>query len=69
MITLQQLYRRLDTRVRKLSRVSYALFVGAVSATGVLVVRTLVPGSGSFGPVAMGISMAVVYYVLDPNDE
>jgi hypothetical protein len=63
------LYRRLDTRVRGLSRVSYALLVGFVSAVGVFAVRLLLPGDGSFGPIAMGISMAVVYYALDPNTE
>ena len=47
---------------------SYALLVGLGSAVGVFVVRTLLPGDGSFGPVAMGIAMAIVYYVFDPNN-
>ncbi len=69
MESLRQLYRRLDNRVRGLSRVSYALLIGLVSALGVFAVRSLMPGDGSFGPVAMGISMAVVYYAFDPNSE
>lgn len=69
MDNLRHLYRQLDNRVRGLSRVSYALFVGLVSAVCVLAVRLLLPGDGSFGPVAMGVSMAVVYYALDPNDQ
>ena len=69
MDTLRGLYRRLDNRVRGLSRVSYALLVGLVSAMGVFAVRLLLPGDGSFGPVVMGITMAVVYYAFDPNDK
>ena len=67
MDTLRGLYRQLDNRVRDLSRVSYALLVGFVSAVGVFSVRLLLPGEGSFGPIAMGITMAVVYYAFDPN--
>ena len=67
MDNLRSLYQRVDNRVRSLSRVSYALLVGFVSAVGVFAVRLLLPGGGSFGPVAMGITMTVVYYVLDPN--
>lgn len=65
----RSLYRRLDDRVRGLSRVSYALLVGFFSAVGVFAVRTFLPGDGSFGPVVMGITMAVVYYAFDPNSE
>jgi hypothetical protein len=69
MDTLRDGYRRLDDRVRGLSRVSYALLVGFVSAVGVFAVRLLLPGDGSFGPVVMGITMAVVYYAVNPNNE
>jgi len=68
MDTLRGLYRQLDDRVRGLSRGSYALLVGLVSAVGVFAVRLLLPGDGSFGPVMMGITMAVVYYAFDPNN-
>ena len=68
MDSLGDMYRRLDDQVRGLSRVSYALLVGFVSAVGVFAVRVLLPGEGSFGPVAMGIAMAVVYYAFDPNN-
>ena len=68
MDTLRGMYRRLDDRVRSLSRVSYALLVGLVSAVGVFAVRLLLPGDGSFGPVVMGITMAIVYYAIDPNN-
>jgi hypothetical protein len=54
--------------MRGLSRVSYALLVGFVSAVGVFAVRLLLPGDGSFGPIVMGITMAAVYYAFDPND-
>lgn len=69
MDTLRGLYRRLDSRVRGLSRVSYALLVGVVSAVAVFAVRLLLPGDGRFGAVTMGITMAVVYYALDPNNK
>jgi len=68
MDTPRQLYHRLDTRVRALSRVSYALLIGLGSAIGVFAVRSLMPGDGSFGPVVIGVSMAVVYYAFDPNE-
>ncbi|OYR45989.1 hypothetical protein DJ81_04095 [Halorubrum sp. Hd13] len=68
MDTLRGLYQRLDDCVRGLSRVPYALLVGLVSAVGVFAVRLLLSGDGSFGPVLMGITMAVVYYAFDPND-
>jgi cbb3-type cytochrome oxidase subunit 3 len=48
---------------------SYALLIGFVSAVGVFAVRSLLPGDGSFGPIAMGVSMAVVYYAFDPNNK
>ena len=69
MDTLRDMYRHLDNRVRQFSRVSYALLVGIVSAVGVFAVRLLLPGDGSFGPVAMGVTMTVVYYAFDPNNE
>ena len=47
---------------------SYALLVGLVSAVGVFAVRSLLPGNGSFGPIAMGVSMAIVYYAFNPNN-
>jgi len=68
MDTLQHLYRRLDNRGRDLSRLSFALLVGVVSVVGVFAVRSLLPGDGSFGPIAMGVSMTVAYYALDPNN-
>jgi len=67
MDALQHLYRRLDNQVRGLSRLSYALLVGLISGVAVFAVRSLLPGNGSFGPVAMGVSMTVSYYALDPN--
>ena len=69
MDTTQGVYQQLDNRVRELSRVSYALLVGFVSAVGVFAVRLLLSGDGSFGPVVMGVTMAVVYYVFDPNNQ
>lgn len=69
MDTLRQLYRRLDTRIRALSRVTYAILIGLVSAMGVFTVRSLMTGDGSFGSVAMGVLMALVYNTFDPNNE
>ena len=68
MNALRDLYDRLDTRVRELSRISYALLIGLVSAMGVFAVRSLIPGDGGFGPIAMGVSMTVVYYAFNPNN-
>lgn len=66
--SLRGLYQQLDDQVRGLSRGSYALLVGFVSAGGVFAVRLLLPGDGSFGPVVMGITMAIIYYAFDPNN-
>jgi len=49
--------------------VSYALLIGFLSAVGVFTVRSLMPGGGSLSPIAMGVSMAVVYYAFNPNNK
>jgi cbb3-type cytochrome oxidase subunit 3 len=69
MDSLRGLYQQLDNRVRDLSRVSYALLIGFVSAVGVFTVRLLLPGDGGIGPVLMGVTMAVVYYAFNPNNK
>ena len=48
MDTPPSLYRRLDSRMRGLSCISYALLIGVVSAVGVFALRLLLPGDSSF---------------------
>jgi hypothetical protein len=62
------LYHRLDTRVRGLLRVPYALLIGLVSAVGVSSVWLPLSSDGSSGPVVMGLTMAIVSYAFDPNN-
>ena len=64
---VRQLYRRLDERVRALSRGAYAILVGLVSALGVFAVGLVLNGNTTFEAVAMAVSMTVVYYIADPN--
>lgn len=65
----QRLYHQLDTRVRGLSRVSYAFFMGLISAVCILAVGLLLFEELLIWAVPVGIGMAVLYYVLDPNNE
>ena len=71
METLRGLYRQLDDRVRDLSRVSYSLLLGLVTAMAVVAVRIPLSGQENFESIAigltMGITMAVVSYAFDPN--
>jgi len=64
-----QLYRRLDNRVRSLSRVSYAFFMGLISAVCVFAVGSLIFEELVRWAVPIGVGMAVTYYVTDPNNE
>jgi hypothetical protein len=64
-----QLYRRLDNRVRGLSRVSYAFLMGLISAVCVFAVGSLIFEELVRWAILVGIGMAVTYYVADPNNE
>lgn len=64
-----QLYRRLDNRVRGLSRVSYAFFTGLISAVCVFAAGLLIFEELVSWAIPVGVGMAVLYYVADPNNE
>ena len=64
-----QLYRRLDDRVRGLSRFSYAFLTGLISALCVFAVGSLIFEELVRWAVPVGVGMAITYYVADPNTE
>jgi hypothetical protein len=64
-----QLYRRLDNRVRSLSRVSYALLIGLISALCVFAVGSMIFEEMVRWAIPVGVGMAITYYVADPNNE
>lgn len=64
-----QLYRRLDERVRGLSRVSYAIVTGLISAVCVFAIGSLIFEELVRWAVPVGVGMAVTYYVADPNNQ
>ncbi len=53
--------------MRSLSRVQYAVLVGFTAAVTVLLIGTMLGDSVTFQAVLMGLSMTIVYYVLNPN--
>lgn len=65
----RQLYYQLDNRVRSLSRVSYAFLTGLISAVCVFAVGLLIFEELLIWAVPVGVGMAVLYYVTDPNNE
>jgi hypothetical protein len=67
MSDIRHQYHRLDGWVRGLSRIQHAVLVGLTSALSVLGIGTLMSDSVTFEAVAMGLSMAVVYYAWNPN--
>ena len=67
MAGLRQLYRRADDWARGLSRFRYALVAGVIATASVLVVGVLSDTSMTFQAVAMGVTMAALYYAFDMN--
>ncbi|NEU58796.1 hypothetical protein [Halorussus sp. MSC15.2] len=66
----KQLYRRLDEWTRNLSRVEYAALAGFVAATAAGIVGALFGGElVTLQAVAMGLSLAAVYYLFNPNEQ
>ncbi|UPV75984.1 hypothetical protein M0R89_07965 [Halorussus limi] len=65
-----QLYRRLDEWTRNLSRVEYASLAGLTSTVAVFIVGALFGGElVTVQAVTMGLTMAVVYYLFNPNEQ
>lgn len=62
-----QLYHRVETWAEGLSRGEYAITIGLMSFLAVFTVSLLLRDLTISNAVTMGVVMAVVYYVLDPN--
>ena len=64
----QRIYYQLDDQVRGLSRVSFALLAGVVSAVSGFTVGLLLSQSTSFEATILGLTVAVIFYVSNPNN-
>ncbi|MFC6824852.1 hypothetical protein [Halopelagius fulvigenes] len=62
-------YRRLDEWVRSLSRPRYGVLAGTLSAVTMLLVGALLRESMVVEAVALGVSTAVFYVWVAPDDE
>ncbi len=65
--TVNQLYRRVDVWARSLSRAKYAVLTGTLTGITVFVFGLLLGDWLLFQAVLMSVTLAVVYYMLDPN--
>ncbi|WP_313694044.1 hypothetical protein [Halorarum halobium] len=69
MSATKRLYRRFDEWARNRSRLGYAAFVGLVSASSYLLVGTLLGGSVILEAVTMGLTLALLFFAFDPNEQ
>ena len=67
MDTVNQLYRRVDVWARSLSRGKYAVLTGILTGIAVLAFGLLLGDWLLFQAVLMSFTLAIVYYILDPN--
>lgn len=65
--TVTNLYRRIDAWTRNLSRGGYAALVGILTGVAVLIFSLLLNDWLPFQAALMTLTMATVYYILDPN--
>ena len=65
--TVNQLYGRADVWARNLSRGKYAVLTGVLTGITVLVFGLLLGDWLLFQAILMSVTLAVVYYILDPN--
>lgn len=68
MASPQRIYHQLDDRVRGLSRASFALLAGVVSAVSGFAVGLLMSQSTTFEATILGLTVAVIFYVFNPNN-
>lgn len=66
---MAQLYRRLDEKIRDLSRAQYAVLTGVLTTVALLVVDILLREPSVENAVIMGLSMTIVYYWFNPDDK
>jgi hypothetical protein len=67
MPSLRDRYRRLDARVRELSRAKYALTVGAFVFVATLAMSSVLGDFDVFQATTMGAAFTAVYYAMNPN--
>ena len=66
---MKHLYRRVDARIQNLSRGGYAVLTGSLTGIAVLVFALLLGEWMPFQAVLMSVTIAVVYYILNPNNQ
>ena len=67
MSRLPRLYRRLDERVRNLSRRNNALLMLLTTSLVYFSVGAVFGDASAAGALAMGLTMGVLYYAFDPR--
>ncbi len=65
----RQLYHRFDEWARNLSRMRYAAFIGAVSASSYMLVGVLFGENVTLKAFTMGFTMAILFYASNPNQQ
>ncbi|KAA9396445.1 hypothetical protein Har1130_19430 [Haloarcula sp. CBA1130] len=64
---MKHLYRRVDARIRTLSRGKFAVLAGILTGIAFLAFTLLLGDLMPIQAVSMSVTIAVVYYILDPN--
>ncbi|WP_128477861.1 hypothetical protein [Halorussus pelagicus] len=66
---LRRWYRRLDEWTQSLSRLGYAVLTGATAFCSYLLVGSFFGKFAVVSAVAMGLTLTVLYYALDPREQ
>ncbi len=64
---VRRLYRRFEAWANDLPRLQFALTVGCATALVMFAVSLLLEGITALNAVTLGVTMALVYYVMDPR--
>lgn len=66
---LENTYRKIDEKVRKLSRTRYAFLIGLTAATASLATSTAFGNPDFIFSAVIGLTLAVLNYIMDKNEE
>ena len=66
---LSEVYNRVDKKIRKLSRISYAALIGITSMTASLIASTALGKTDIIFSTTIGITLATLNYISNPNQQ
>lgn len=69
MSKLTETYRKIDERIRKLSRTGYAVLIGLTAAAASLATSTALGEPDFIFSTVIGLVLAVLNYIMDTNEE